>query len=52
MKTDIQIAQERHLDAWERKHLSHFVSRHLDLALVSREEQPVADMHRLSQWRI
>lgn len=43
---------ERHLDAWERKHLSHFVSRHLDLALVSREEQPVADMHRLSQWRI
>ena len=35
-----------------RKHLSHFVSRHLDLALVSREEQPVADMHRLSQWRI
>ena len=24
----------------------------LDLALVSREEQPVADMHRLSQWRI
>ena len=36
----------------ERKHLSHFVSRHLDLALVSREEQPVADMHRLSQWRI
>ena len=25
---------------------------HLDLALVSREEQPVADMHRLSQWRI
>ena len=51
-KTTTSAVLERHLDAWERKHLSHFVSRHLDLALVSREEQPVADMHRLSQWRI
>ena len=37
---------------WERKQLSHFVSHHLDHVLVSRVVQPVADMHRLSQWKI
>ena len=36
----------------ERKQLSHFVSHHLDHALVSRVVQPVADMHRSSRWRI
>lgn len=51
-KTTTSVVLERHLDAWERKRLLHFVSRHLDLALVLREEQPVADTHRLSQWRI
>ena len=52
-KTTTSVGLGRgHLDALGRKHLSHFVSHHLDLALVSREAQPVADTHRLSQWRI